>query len=72
MYTSINDLHKPHKTIIYIYLTPLTQAGYDIRSISKWSKAGLTSKFSYSYTGCLTMAKVCLKFKTTLQGEIFA
>ena len=46
---------------IYIYIhthTHLpTQAGYDTRSIFKWSLTGLNSEFSFSQTSCLTKAE---------------
>ena len=35
---------------------PSTRAGYDTRSIFKWSLTGLNSEFSFSYTSCLTKA----------------
>ena len=37
---------------VCIYLTTPPWAGCDIRSIFKWSKAGLNSEFSLSKTGC--------------------
>ena len=40
----------------YINSTFLPQRGCDTRSIFKWSKAGLNSKFSFFVTGCLRKA----------------
>ena len=37
--------------------TPPTQAGCDIKSILKWSKAGLNLKFFFSKIGWVTKAK---------------
>ena len=55
---------------IYIYLLcsclrghnyhiyqPLCSAGYDTRSIFKWSLTGLNSELSFSLTSCLTKAE---------------
>ena len=48
-------------TIIYIYIyiftNPSDRAGYDTRSIFKWSLTGLNSGFSFSCTSCLTKAE---------------
>ena len=42
---------------IYIYTNSSAQAGYDTRSIFKWSLTGLNSEFSFSLTSCLTKAE---------------
>ena len=36
---------------------PSAQAGYDTRSIFKWSLTGLDSEFSFFKTSCLTKAE---------------
>ena len=41
----------------YIFTNPSTRAGYDTRSIFKWSLTGLNSEFSFSLTSCLTKAE---------------
>ena len=45
----------------YLYLpylpNPSTRAGYDTKSIFKWSLTGLNSDFSFSETSCLTKAE---------------
>ena len=40
-----------------IFTNPSTWAGYDTRSIFKWSLTGLNSEFSFSLTSCLTKAE---------------
>ena len=40
-----------------IFTNPSARAGYDTRSIFKWSLTGLNSEFSFSKTSCLTKAK---------------
>ena len=40
-----------------IFTYPSIWAGYDIRSIFKWSLTGLNSEFSFSKTSCLTKAE---------------
>ena len=35
----------------------MLQAGYDMRSIFKWSKADLNSDFAFSLTACLSKDK---------------
>ena len=45
-----------YKNII-IFTDPSTQAGYDTRSIFKWSLTGLNSEFSFSQTSCLIKAE---------------
>ena len=46
------------KTSCYIYLpNPSARAGYDTRSIFKWSLTGLNSEFSFSLTSFLTKAE---------------
>ena len=42
---------------IPIFTNPSTLAGYDTRSIFKWSLTGWNSKFSFSKTSCLTKAE---------------
>ena len=48
-----------HRVIIIIILftNPSARAGFDTRSILKRSLTGLNSKFSFSYTSCLTKAE---------------
>ena len=49
--------------VLSIYLpNPLLSVGCNIRSTFKWSKAGLSSKFSFTKTDCLTQAKSALLF----------
>ena len=40
-----------------IFTSPSARAGYDTRSIFKWSLQGLNSELSFSYTSCLTKAE---------------
>ena len=40
-----------------LFTTPSARAGYDTRSIFKWSLTGLKSEFSFSKTSCLTKAE---------------
>ena len=42
---------------IIIFTNPSARAGYDTRSIFKWSLTGLNSEFSFSKTSCLTKAE---------------
>ena len=51
-YNSITILHS-----ISIFTNPSAQAGYDTRSIFKWSLTGLNSEFSFSWTSCLIKAE---------------
>ena len=46
--TSISD-----QSITSIFTNPFDRAGYDTKSISKWSLTGLNSEFSFSLTSCL-------------------
>ena len=41
----------------YIFTNPTARAGYDTRSIFKWSLIGLNSEFSFSWTSFLTKAE---------------
>ena len=38
--------------LVYIYWTPLPEAGYDRKSIFKLSKSGLNLEFTFSQIGC--------------------
>ena len=50
--------------------TPMPLAGYDTRSIFKYSTAGWNSEFSFSLTGCLTKAReLSLSFYLLLVKE---
>ena len=40
-----------------LFTNPFAQAGYDTRSILKWSLTGLNLEFSFSQTNCLTKAE---------------
>ena len=40
-----------------LFTNPSAQAGYDTRSIFKWSSTGFHSEFSFSKTSCLTKAE---------------
>ena len=42
---------------ITMFTNPSARAGYDTRSILKWSLTGLNSEFSFSLTSCLTKAE---------------
>ena len=42
---------------MYIYINPSARAGYDTRSIFKWSLSGLNSEYSFSQTSILTKAE---------------
>ena len=48
-------LFKPNFPIKFT--NPSARAGYDTRSIFKWSLTGLNSEFSSSLSSCLTKAK---------------
>ena len=43
--------------MLSIFTNPSARAGYDTRSIFKWSLTGLNSEFSFSWTSCLTKAE---------------
>ena len=43
--------------LIYIFTNPSARAGYDTRSIFKWSITDLNSEFSFSQASCLTKAE---------------
>ena len=40
-----------------MFTNPSSRAGYDTRSIFKWSLTGFNSEFSFSYTSFLTKAE---------------
>ena len=40
-----------------IFTNPSARAGYNIRSIFKWSLTGLNSEYSFSETSCLNKAE---------------
>ena len=40
-----------------MFTNPTARAGYDTRSIFKWSLTGLNSEYSFSYSSCLTKAE---------------
>ena len=42
---------------ISLFTNPSARAGYDTRSIFKWSLTGLNSEFSFSLASCLTKAE---------------
>ena len=42
---------------LYVFTNSSAGAGYDTRSIFKWSLTGLNSEFVFSCTGCLTKAE---------------
>ena len=42
---------------VIIFTNPSARAGYDTRSIFKWSLSGLNSEYSFSLTSCLTKAE---------------
>ena len=42
---------------LIIFTNPSARAGYDTRSIFKWSLTGLNSEFSFSLISCLTKAE---------------
>ena len=42
---------------LYKFTNPSAQAGYNTRSIFKWSLTGLNSEFSFSLTSCLNKAE---------------
>ena len=44
-------------TVLSIFTNPSTRAGYDTRSIFKWSLTGLNSEFSFSLTSWFTKAE---------------
>ena len=49
------DLYMNANKITFIIFTnPSARAGYDTRSIFKWSLTGFNSEFSFSLTSCLT------------------
>ena len=45
------------KKSVIIFTNPSARAGYDTRSIFKWSLTGLNSEFYFSKTSCLTKAE---------------
>ena len=42
---------------VCVFTNPSTSAGYDARSIFKWSLTGLNSEFSFFKTNCVTRVK---------------
>ena len=56
---------------VSIYPAPPTLEEYDSKSIFKWSKADMTSEFSFSYTGCLPKTKEpSLPYCLRITGEV--
>ena len=48
---------EPNYPTLTIFTSPSARAGYDTRSIFKWSLTGLKSEFSFSLTCCSTKAE---------------
>ena len=46
-----------YRQLLIIFTNPSARAGYDTRSIFKWSLTGLNSELSFSKTCCLTKAE---------------
>ena len=46
-----------YDSFLYLFTNPSARAGYDTRSIFKWSLTGLNTEFSFSQTSCLTKAE---------------
>ena len=52
-----------------ISTNPSARAGYDTRSIFKWSLTGLNSEFSFSKTSCLMkVEELCLPYYLPISG----
>ena len=57
-------------SLLPIFTNPSAWAGYDTRSIFKWSSTGLNLEFSFSLTSCLTKAEEpSLPYYLPIAGE---